>query len=189
MFVPNFIVVNLCIVINMIIQNYTDHDGIKSKKNRDLYYFVNFQKNMMGITSSGIKYIRQMLMRNPSYFEDKAREALASNYSSWNSSPAGLPTIGLARASVFIYKYNSQYSTGSKYTYRKLAKDACHSGYVMDTYGSGNYWSDEYWGADCYTFSKDRTVMIIWDIDEPEKRHYYKRIDIEELIPNTDFLY
>ena len=170
--------------------DHTSNDGIKSKKSNQSYYWVNFQNGMMGFkTDNYMKNIRQHLLENPSYYEDAARNNLANNYSRWESSPAGLPTLGPARATVYIYKYNPQYSTSSKETYRRLSKSACSTGSIWDTYGSGNYWSDESWGTTCYSFSTDHSEMIIWSTDNPEKRDYYRRIDESELKPNTDFLY
>lgn len=169
--------------------SYTSNDGIKSKKSNTYYYFVNFQNDMMGYTNaSDIKYIRQKLVETPTYYEDRARKNLASNYSNWKSSPAGRPTMGAARATASIIKYNSQYSTGSKYTYRTLSKSAQHTTSMMDPYLMHNTWSAETWGSQCYSFSTDRSEMIIWKTSDPENRDYYKRIDASKLRPNTDFL-
>ena len=169
---------------------YTNNDGIKSKKTTTNYYWVNFQNEMMGYTSSSdMKRIRQNLVENPSYYEDAARNSLANSYANWKKSPAGLPTMGPAQATVQIIKYNSQYSTGTKYTYRYMRKYARNSGNIWDTYGSSNYWSDPVWLTKCYTFSTNRSEMIIWSTDDPENRDYYEKIDAEDLQPNVDFLY
>lgn len=170
--------------------DYTSNDGIKSRKSSTSYYFVNFQNNMMGYTNaSDINYIRQRILENPSYYEDAARNDLAYNYSRWKSSPSGLPTMGPARASTSIYQYNAQYSTSSRYTYRQIVKWACSSGNIWDSFGQGNYWDKPSWSGLCYSFSTDLSEMIIWSTSDPENRDYYKRINMSELKPNTDFLY
>lgn len=170
--------------------DYTSNDGIKSKKSSTTYYFVNFQNDMMGYTTaSDIKTIRQKMLEDASYYEDAARNNLANNYSRWKSSPSGLPTIGPARASVSIYQYNDQYSTYSRYTYRRTTKWACNTGNIWDTFGQGNYWAKPSWGSSCYSFSSDRSEMIIWSTSDSENRDYYKRINMSDLKPNTDFLY
>ena len=169
---------------------YTSNDGIKSKKSTTDYYFVNFQNDMMGyVAESDIEFLRRRLVENPTHYEDRARNDLAYNYSKWKSAPTGQPTIGPATAQAVIVKYCSQYSTGSKYTYRCARKYARHSGNPFDVYGQGNYWGKESWGSKCFSFSRDRSEMIIWSTDDPENRQYYKLVDASKLKPNTDFLY
>lgn len=171
---------------------YTSNDGIRSKKSSmsESYYFVNFQNDMMGYTSdSDLKRIRQRMLEDPSYYKDAARNNLANSYSRWKRSPAGEPTMGPAQATAEIIKYDPQYSKGSKYTYRYLRKYAQHSNNIWDTYGSQNYWSEPTWQSWCYTFSSDKSELIIWSTSDPENRDYYKRIYFSELTPNTDFLY
>lgn len=172
------------------VYDYTINDGIKSKKNSTTYYFVNFQNDMMGyVTASGLKNIKQRLMEDPDYYNNAAINNLANSYSRWKRSPAGEPTMGPAQATAQIIKFNSQYSTGSKYTYQYIKKYAQNSGNIWDTYGSQNYWSDPKWQSNCYTFSRDRSEMIVWSTSDSENRDYYKKVDISNLIPNTDFLY
>ena len=145
---------------------------------------------MMGFSiQNDIKFIRRKLLEDSEYFNEKAINSLASSYNRWKSSPAGLPTMGPAAASATIIKYNPQYSSSSKYTYQSYSKFALHSGNIYDTYGSQNYWSKPKWGSRCYTFSVDRSEMIVWSTSDPENRDYYRLIDVNDLMPNTDFLY
>ena len=58
----------------------TINDGISSKLNRTMFYFVNFQNEMMGYTTaSSLKYVRQKLLDNPDYYSDRAINNLAEN--------------------------------------------------------------------------------------------------------------
>lgn len=166
----------------------TINDGINSKLSRTEFYFVNFQKDMMGYTTaSNLKQVRQNILENPDYYSERAIKNLADSYNRYKSSPAGLPTMGPAQATVTLIKYCDEYST-SKYTYRKATARACHTGNIWDTYGANNYWSKLSWGSRCYTFSRDRSELIIWSTSDSENRDYYKLVDMESLKPNTDFL-
>ena len=169
--------------------DYTNDDGIKSKKSSNTIYFVNFQNDMMGITSDSIERVRKKMIEDKEYYNNRAIENLASSYREWKKSPAGLPTMGPAQAMVFITKYCSDLSTSSKYTYRRCSKRACHTGNIMDPYLTENYWSKPSWGSRCWSFSRDRQEMIIWSIDDPDNRDYYKLIDASSLEANMDFLY
>lgn len=169
---------------------YTDNDGIKSKSKSGTYYWVNFQNDMMGVTwANSLSFIRQKLLENPEYYQDAARNNLATNYNCYKSSPAGLPSRGPAQATVTLIKYCSEYSTGSKTTYRSATARCCHTGNIWDTYGANNYWSKLNWDSQCYSFSSDKSEMIIWKTSDSGNRDYYKRIEESELKPNTDFLY
>ena len=59
----------------------------------------------------------------------------------------------------------------------------------MDISFSQNYWSKPEWGDECWSFSRDRSEMIIWSLDDPDSRDYYKLIDASSLEANMDFLY
>lgn len=164
--------------------DYTNNDGIKSKNNSSAtYYFVNFQNNMMGyITASDIKYIRQKMLESPSYYEDTARNNLASRYSRWKSSPSFYGSMIAPPA--IIFRYYDGYSSSSKYTYREFRKSVA-SNIMAQT----AWWSDPSWGTSCYSFSTDKSEMIVWSTSDSENRDYYKRINMSDLKPNTDFLY
>ena len=165
--------------------DHTSNDGIKSKKSNPSYCWVNFQNEMMGLTKdNNLKNIRQRMLENPSYYEDAARNNLANRYSRWKSTP---DFAGSAVApSATIFRYNETYSTYSKYTYQLQAKEVFTN---YNLYSPSAYYGKPYWCKWCYTFSSDRSEMIIWSTDDPENREYYKRINTSELKPNTDFLY
>ena len=166
----------------------TINDGISSKLSRTMFYFINFQNEMMGYTTeSSLQRVRQNLLENPDYYKDRAINNLAEAYNRYKSSPAGLPTMGPLQATVTLIQYCSEYSS-SKYTYRNATARACHTGNIWDTYGANNYWSKLSWGSKCYTFSRDRSELIIWSTSDSENRDYYKLVDASSLKPNTDFL-
>ena len=166
----------------------TVNDGVTSKLSRTEFYFINFQKDMMGYTTeSSLKQVRQRLLENPNYYKDRAINNLAEAYNKYKSSPAGLPTMGPLAASVTLIKFCSEYSS-SKYTYRNATSYVRHPGNVMDVYLTQNYWSELSWGSKCYTFSRDRSELIIWSTSDSENRDYYKLVDTSSLKPNTDFL-
>ena len=160
--------------------DYTNDDGIKSKKSSNTIYFVNFQNDMMGITLDSIEGVRKKMIEDKEYYNNCAIENLASSYREWKKSPVGLPY----RSTVSIKKYCSELSTNSKYTYRDWVKYA-YAYYYPRQY----YWSNPYWGNSCWSFSSDRKEMIIWSIDDPDNRDYYKLIDASSLELNLDFLY
>lgn len=164
---------------------YTNNDGIKSKKQQVRYYFVNFQKDMMAFYETyDIKRIRKNLMENSTYYEDAVRNKLAENYSNWKRA-ATFQDINpfYGNTTVVIFKYNEEFSTYSKYTYRGYGKTAWSNQFPHAQ------WGKPYWQDKCYTFAKDYSEMIIWSINDSENRDYFKLIDVSNLKPNTDFLY
>lgn len=170
--------------------DYTDNDGIKSKSGNNIYVWINFQKDMMGYTSeTSLTRVREKMVSSPGYYQDAARNNLARSWNEYNTRPTGQPTMGPARATVSLFKYCSDFSTGSKTTYRLVRAWACNSGNVYDWGGAGNYWSRLEWQTQCYTFSNDKSELIIWHTSNPDKRDYYKRIEESDLKPNTSFLY
>lgn len=71
-------------------------------------------------------------------------------------------------------QYDAANSSSSYYTY--------HCPSRTHWYGT---WSD----GRMYSHSKDRSIFIAWDIEsKKQERHYYKRVDINSLKPNLDFL-
>lgn len=164
---------------------YTNNDGIKSKKQQVIYCFVNFQKDMMEFYKEiDVKRIRKNLLENSFYYEDAVRDKLAKNYSNWKRG-ATMEDINpfWGNTTVALYKYNEEFSTYSKYTYRRYVKTAWSNQFPYAQ------WGKPHWSVDCYTFSKDRSEMIIWKTNDPENRDYFKLIDVSDLKPNTDFLY
>ena len=166
--------------------DYTSNDGIKSKKSNQRYYFVNFQNNMMGFTRDTPTNVRKNLMSSISYYDDKARNDLATRYSDWKSNPNSHQSSVFLPTKKSIYQYNDSYSTSYKYTYTLKSKYIQnHSGFGYDY----NTWGPESWKDECYTFSIDRSEMIIWKTDDSNNRDYYKKVDVSDIRPNTDFLY
>lgn len=174
--------------------DHKEQDGILSNNDTPYYYFVNFQKNMMGFyRESNLATIRQNLSNDTNYYNEKARNDLAQRYSNVTAkSPGGGYTS--------IYEYQSGYSTTSKYTYREhehktvLKDDVAYmpvgfSGFFYNTGTYTRYWGDWTWNSQCYSFSIDKSTMIIWDINTSGTRYYYKRIQSEDLQPDIDFLY
>ena len=166
--------------------DYTNNDGIKYKSGSG-YYFVNFQNEVMGfVYESKINTIRQNLLDNPNYYDEKAIENLADSYSRWKDGGGAYGAMWAAYANdndLNIILYTSQYSTASKYTYRVKQRNLLYGGY-------GSYhWGDPHWTNQCYSFSVDKSEMIVWSTSDPENRKYYKRIDVSNLKPNVDFLY
>lgn len=139
----------------------TVNDGVTSKlDDRTMFYFVNFQNDMMGYTTeSSLSQVRQRVLEDPDYYKERAIKNLADSYNRYKKSPSGLPTMGPFRAEVTLIKYCSEYSS-SKNTYRKAQAYACHSGNIWDTYGFDNFWSSLSWREQCYTFSRDRSELI-----------------------------
>lgn len=159
----------------------TVNDGISSKRGTD-FYFVNFQRNMMGLASeTNLQRVRQKLLENPEYYSELAIKDLASGYNEWKTQPA---FSGSALACACIWLYCDEFSTSSKYTYRLQCKRA-ESNF---NFGPQAWWGKPYWESKCYSFSRDRSEMIIWKTSDPENRDYYKLVDVNSLKPNTDFL-
>ena len=193
-----FLVMALCLASGVKAQFYssesvycyqyvkTINDGISSKLNRTMFYFVNFQNEMMGYTTaSSLKYVRQKLLENPDYYSDRAINNLAENYNKWKTQPS---LNGSAYNSVTLIKYCSDYSTSSKYTYRTASAHA-QAHFQPGMFGGGYAtWGSLSWGSKCYSFSRDRSELIIWTTSDSENRDYYKLIDANSLKPNTDFL-
>lgn len=167
--------------------DYTDDDGIKYKKAEDKgearhYQWVYFQKDMMGKAEAlRISYVRDNLRKNPNYYQDKARNDLASKYSKYKTGPSS----DGSELFMGMYKYCSEYSSGSKTTYRYASARAQRGSSIWLVWGQLG------WDTTCYTFSNDKSELIIWDTRHPETRHYYKQVEESDLCPkaNMDFLY
>lgn len=157
----------------------TIEDGISSKSGevKQIFIFVNFQNDMMGYAvESDIKRLRLNLSNNSDYYNDRARKNIAERNREWRGQPK---VMGLGTT---IINYCSEYSTSSKYTYRYQSKTA------IGQLGVSMYWSEPKWQEICFSFSKDRQELIKWDINDTEKRDYYKLFDAESTQPNLDFL-
>lgn len=51
------------------------------------------------------------------------------------------------------------------------------------------WWGKLRWQSRCWTFSNDKSELIVWSTSNSGNRDYYKRISVSDLKPNTDFLY
>lgn len=160
----------------------TINDGIKSRERKGSLYFCNIQKDILGLISTTKEQARIKLVDDPDYYNEKARSKVASSYKDWNRVPSNYGVF--AGVYAYITKYCTQCSTNSTYTYRDARKQA----FVNSLYSTTAYWGDEYWTNNCYSFSSDRQQLIIWSMNNPEKRDYYKLINQDDLIPNLDFL-
>lgn len=164
-------------------------NGIRSNKNLGVR-IVNFQNEMMGIRADNLSNVKSKLASDPDFYDNEARNNLANNWSKWNSQPTitSNATFNFGGKSnkpgVAIMKYCSSVSTSSKYTYRRYVKAA-----VWNYYTGSGYWASPTWDYHCYSFSTDMSQMIDWDADNPDIRHYFKRVNKDDLKPNMDFLY
>lgn len=71
------------------------------------------------------------------------------------------------------YRYNQSASTSSKYTYQEYAFRSNWKG----------------WQNICFSFSLDKSEMIVWSPGSKTGcRFHYKRIDVNSIKPNLDFL-
>lgn len=165
----------------------TDNDGIRSKARETNYYFFNFQGNMMGYSTANRKQtVKENLLKNEEYYNEEARNDLARDYNKWDSLPND------ARSITYIYLFNKQYSSAYKYTYQQCCKKSYYipsNNWMSYGYIPQYAWGQPEWDNNCYTFSTDKSELIIWSISDPDKKDYYKLVDIDDLKPNTDFLY
>ena len=177
----------------------TIDDGVSSKMNdQDEIYFVNFQKDMMGFTTVRTsKEAGKKMVENRSYYNNEAINDLAENWKKWNSTPArdnyyGQPPY---EKRCIINKYNHSYSTSQKYSYQQYRKytNERQVGYTRNYLdipvpAYAYSWTSPIWYNMVYSFSVDKSEMIVWSTTNPARRHYYKKIDPNSLKPNLDFL-
>lgn len=171
--------------------DYTNNDGIKSRdSSNETVFFVNFQNGIMGFIREGsIKTITNNLVEDSDYYFNKTINKIAADYSNWKNRKAVLDGIMINDQLTGIYKFDSQKSTSSSYTYRWYYKRAqVQNGNAYNPWPSAR-WGDPQWGPNCYTFSKDRSTMIIWRTDDVNNRVYYKLVDPDTFKPDLDFLY
>ena len=166
----------------------TINDDVISKEGSSNIYFINFQQDMIGIEiASDANDVGKKLIDDPNYYNDRAINDLGERYRKWKAQAPG--SVSGIHFSTVIYKYDSNYSTTSKYSYRECNKENVWKNGV-GIMGVGDYvWSEPRWRNKVYTFSIDRSEMIIWSVSDPGNRQYYKKIDPNILKPKTDFLY
>ncbi len=99
--------------------------------------------------------------------------------------------FGFLSSFTYCYRFIKSLSTGSKYTYRQAEPQAIADQVGMFGRPEAGHWDTTNFRdcESCYTFNLDRTELIIWKANNPNKRDYYKLININSLKPNTDFLY
>lgn len=153
------------------------------------YYFALFKNGMLGIKFTNRDEIASHALKNDvNEFFYKAIIAYANFLDS---------EVAFSYGTHFdfdfpnCFKYNIRFSTGSKYTYRQIKPE-----YIVDQTNSYGQPTKAHWSTtkytekdECYTFSLDRKEMIRWRASNPNKRDYYKLVDVNSLKPNTDFLY
>lgn len=170
--------------------DYTINDGIKSRASNETIIFVNFQNGIMGlIREDSIKTISKNLGEDHNYYINKTINKIATDYNDWKNRKPVLDGIMYNTQATGIHKYDPQISTSSSYTYRWYYKEAqiqWGNAYHPQPYV---YWGKPQWSSECYTFSKDRSTLIIWDTNDPNNRYYYKLVDPDEFKPDLDFLY
>lgn len=134
-------------------------------------YFVIFQGNRMAFRKvEDVAKYRSKVLTEPDYF-------------SFNGIK-GHMDFDINRNQI-DYRYNPAASTSSKYTYREYQ------------FREGKIWSPAencfvngtHWNYICFSFSLDKSEMIIWFPENDKgRRYHYKRIDINSIKPNLDFL-
>ena len=131
------------------------------------------------------KNVGKKLVDDPNYYDDLAIEDLAESYRKWKNSPSNQDF------SVYIYMYNGNFSTSSKYSYVQCKKEKVIKWHFFNGFPSSSYnvWSDPKWQDRVYSYSIDKSELIIWSKSDTGNRDYYKRIDPSSLKPKTDFLY
>lgn len=128
-------------------------------------YFVVFQENVIGYKSE--KYAttaKSKCISDPNYYKDAALRSIKSNRE-WNERPNEK-------------RYNASLTTESKITYTEWNFKSCPG-----AFGWKAGWSDY-----CLSFSRDKSEMIIWYTNNPQRRVYYKLVDPNSLKSDFDFL-
>ncbi|MBQ3739691.1 MAG: hypothetical protein II856_00640 [Bacteroidales bacterium] len=156
----------------------TVDNGVITKDDKEpLVYFICFYGEWAGEAADRSSKVGEKMVSEPDYYNSKAIEEARS--SRINNSPNEL-------WGHYYLRYNNSYSTSSKVTYRGWFDGGREinwdSGSPKSVYKSAG------WLNYCYSFSLDKSEMIFWFIDNPNKREYYKLIDPKSLKPNLDFL-
>lgn len=168
---------------------YTNHDGIRSRTSQPEIIFVNFQNGIMDFVKDSRRNVERNLTSNPEYYYDKVLNSVGQTYDKWSAGPRWVQFPSqFNNGSVSAYVYNSDTSTYNTYTYRRLTKSLFMSGHSSPWGWVSELQPRESLGNTCYSFSSDRTSLIIWDVSQRGKRHYYRKVSISELKPNLDFL-
>lgn len=150
------------------------------------YYFIVFYDDYMGYQSATKNAIISHLMKNDVY----------DYYYKWALKMAKrlecAPVISFGTVpTTDVVKYTPKYSTGKKNTYRSMEVKC-----IVDKKGgwfnqpiSGHWdkvnFNEKY---QCFTFTIDKKELIHWNPNNPNKRDYYRLINVNSLQPNLDFL-
>ena len=121
---------------------------------------------------------------NLEYYNKRALENYNNDYKKWktNTPPWDSNSFTISH----IYKLDTSLSTSTNHTYRWLEKKALSKpfrGQAIVEY----YWGEPQWGELCFSFSTDKSQLIIWKTSNPSYRSYYKLVQPDT--PNIDFLY
>lgn len=163
-------------------------NGVKSRSHATgggEYYFVVFYKDYLGYESASKTIIVKHLMKNDTYdyyYSRALKKAKGIEY-------PPVITYGCV-PSLSINKYEPKYSTSNKYSYWE--KDVrC----IVDKKGDFNLPKEGHWDKTnlvgnglCFTFTVNKKELIKWNPNNPNKRDYYRLIDVNSLQPNLDFL-
>ena len=165
---------------------YTDDNGMKSQTFSDEpYYFIAFNNGCMGYAKTNRSDLQNKVFNGT---VRSLEENAISNAKTIEKSPSfGYNGWG-TNESQTVYKYDRNYSPGSKYTYRENLRYVVISGYGWGGSPIKNWgvWNER---ERCFTFSSDRKEMIRWNTSNPGRREYFRLIDASSVKPNTDFLY
>lgn len=147
----------------------------KDRSSGDKYYdvaevvFVFFGGEWAGFSRfESVEEASQKMLSDPSFGKNEAIKD-AQNHSV---------------SSKCCFRYYNAFSTSSKVTYRRW----CSAGQYIDPYAIRIYNSPDRWDKICLSFSLDKSEMIWWLAENPNKRYYFKRINPNSLKPNLDFL-
>lgn len=159
-------------------------EGMKTQSpqyNGRQYWMIVFNNNLMGAVPANKNEVQSKVLNG------SAEDYYYKNANRQTEVLKTMPLNLTYRAG--FYKYENEYSKGSKYTYRA---NVCYA--IIRPGASGWEFNAFTWGADnkqssCFSFSTDKTELIQWSTSSPETRNYYKLVDINSVKPNTDFLY
>ena len=121
---------------------------------------------------------------NLEYYNKRALENYNNDYKKWktNTRPRGRNSFTISR----IYKLDTSLSTSTYHTYRCLEKKSLSKPFRGQAIVE-NYWGEPQWRESCFSFSTDKSQLIIWNTSNPSYRSYYKLVQPDT--PNIDFLY
>ncbi len=160
--------------------SYTNNNG-EEIKNSKACWFIVFKDNYLGYAyDSSPEKARSNVMADKDYYYNKASKEIKA----YND-----PDVDGATYPADICVYTSNLSTSARTTYRRHKKDRWNAQVFTYTYPAIWKFKTAEWGDECFSFSKDGSTLIIWNLNKSEIQHYYKRISVDDLRPNASFLY